>query len=533
MPSQLPEQETALDTSASNDQPEYQPGPAPLAQDDNPTNGETTIENTQQYWEFIPPEGHIASPQSAWHVRCSDEHAPLRWFGLLMGDAGHGTFDSVVASSATRNESYQEQHLPSPELRNYPNHLYLSESTGSLHDQPTSASLPQITVPIAPQSPSTQGLWWSPVKLLDHEIPIFKRFVNRLGLWMDIFDPMKHFSTVVPQIAMCNEGLMKAILGLAARHMSIRPDDSEPAVDRTVAVQYYYETLQYLQEAMKHQSYNRSLELIATVHIVSMYEMIDGTGSGWERHLKGVFWIQRSQGIGAETTGLQGAGWWTWLRQDVWAAFRERRPIYSIHKHVKTYPEMTQYELASRAVYLLAEAVNYSSDKEAKEGENNLRGRIDRADHLWQMIHEWYQNLTIHFRPFPSSREASDGVFKPIWINPSEFGAAVQIANLAKVLICVHKPAPGGLRDCFSRERDLSEAIDTICGIALTIKDEPAMIPSTQCIFASGLYTQNPEKQQAILDLVGKHQDTTGWPVRRLDDELKTEWTNNESTWGR
>lgn len=347
---------------------------------------------------------------------------------------------------------------------------------------------------------------------------------------MDIFDPLKHFSTVVPHICMSNEGLMKAVLGLAARHMSIRPCDSEPVIDRTTAVQYYYETLHYLQDAMKHQSYTRSLELAATAHIVSMYEMIDGSGSGWERHLKGVFWIQRSQNIGAETPGLKGAGWWTWLRQDVWAAFRERRRIYSIHKHVKTYAEMSPYDLASRAVYLLAEAVNYSSDVEVKTGEGDLRGRIDRADYLWGTIDEWFRNLTVHFSQLPWNSTTDESIFKPIWMNPPEFGAAVQMANLAKVLISVNKPAPGGLRECLGREREVSEAIDTICGIALTIKDEPATVLSTQCLFAAGLYTQPAVKRQAILELLAAHQDFTGWPVNRLENELKAEWKNTETS---
>ena len=47
--------------------------------------------------------------------------------------------------------------------------------------------------------------------------------------------------------------------------------------------------------------------------------MIDGFGKGWERHLKGAFWIQRSREINGESGGLEQAVWWAWLRQDVWA----------------------------------------------------------------------------------------------------------------------------------------------------------------------------------------------------------------------
>lgn len=75
---------------------------------------------------------------------------------------------------------------------------------------------------------------------------------------------------------------MKAVLALGARHLSIKPMNSgEANIDRTAAVQYYYETLQYLQSAMRFTSYKNSLELLATVLVVSTYEMIDGAGKGW------------------------------------------------------------------------------------------------------------------------------------------------------------------------------------------------------------------------------------------------------------
>lgn len=62
---------------------------------------------------------------------------------------------------------------------------------------------------------------------------------------------------------------------------------------------------------MRYTTYKNSLELLATVLVVSTYEMIDGAGQGnWERHLKGVFWIQRSRDINGESGGLQQAVWW-------------------------------------------------------------------------------------------------------------------------------------------------------------------------------------------------------------------------------
>jgi hypothetical protein len=123
---------------------------------------------------------------------------------------------------------------------------------------------------------------------------------------------------------------MNAVLALSCRHLSLNPGISidEPP-DRNSALQYYYQTLHYVQKAMRYSSYQTSLELLATTLIISTYEMLDGSRKDWERHLEGVFWIQRSQVIHGESEGLKSAVWWAWLCQDVWAAFREKRKTFT------------------------------------------------------------------------------------------------------------------------------------------------------------------------------------------------------------
>ncbi|GME26710.1 hypothetical protein GTA08_BOTSDO04148 [Neofusicoccum parvum] len=458
------------------------------------------------------------------------EIAPLRWFGLLADDAdnlnpvefneqnlgqrSHATDESSFSSLRAASFSTQGFHSP-------------SVSVGT----PVSGFLPHLSStpgppPEAPVNQAERKYWQTAVTLREHEIPVFKHFVDNLSFWLDLYDPLKHFSSLVPQLAMNNEGLMKSILALSSRHLSIRPGNNGETMDRTAAVQYYSETLQYLQGAMRYESFNRSLELLATALIVSKYEMIDGAGSGWERHLKGVFWIQRSQDINGQSGGLKQAVWWSWLRQDVWAAFRERRRCFSFYKPTRPYQLMDQYDIASRAVYLLAQAVNYASEDERKMGEVNLQLRIERADTLFNMLEEWRMNVTLHFNPLPmtSAETENSGPFKPIWINPPGFAAAVQMHNFARILLLIHQPAAGGYREYLAREKSLNAAIDTVIGLAMTIDYEPAEVVSTQCLFAAGLYASEAFKRDKICELIERHQRGTGWPVQSLADELRGEW---------
>jgi len=150
----------------------------------------------------------------------------------------------------------------------------------------------------------------------DIEVQLLHHYVMHLSGWIDATDPDRQFAVIVPHLALQNQGLASAILALSSLHLSL---DSKPQcnhstlpIEPTAAVQYYNDTLHYLQHAMGDADFLRSDELLATVLIISMFEMIEmkspDQGDHF-RHLQGVFWIQRSQTIHGESQGLKKRIW--------------------------------------------------------------------------------------------------------------------------------------------------------------------------------------------------------------------------------
>lgn len=225
-----------------------------------------------------------------------------------------------------------------------------------------------------------------------------------------------------------NIGLMKAILALSAQHLSRQRSlmNTYPftPVDPNLPVQYYYETLHYVQTALQYDTYAHSEEILATALVISTYEMLDESDSGWQRHLKGVFWIQRSQDVNGASGGIRQAVWWAWLRQDIWAAFRERRKCFSFWKPVKDYPELGEHELASQVIYLFSQAVNYCAEPNAMSDEE----KETRASELLSMLDRWRSFMGSRIKPLPTV--PTNGIFQPVWIHPPEFGQS----NLCKTL---------------------------------------------------------------------------------------------------
>lgn len=195
--------------------------------------------------------------------------------------------------------------------------------------------------------------------------------------------------------------------------------------------------------------------------------MIDGSNQDWERHLKGVFWIRRSQDNDGETGGLRSAVWWAWRRQDVWVAMREWRRVFSFWKPKRPLSVLTSPEMATRATYLLGQCVNYAS-KEEQETYDFSR-RLERGSELLFLLQEWYDNLPAEYSPLRIASATT--VFRRIRIHPPSYAAALQIHSLARVLVILHRPSSGGLDDYRAAQKLLTLSVNTICGIVQTVDE--------------------------------------------------------------
>ncbi|KAI5357699.1 Putative zn(2)-C6 fungal-type DNA-binding domain, fungal transcription factor [Septoria linicola] len=454
-----------------------------------------------------------ASPDSAWSggVPYSAEAASLRWFGLLATDAPRD-FDVSFSPTILHTQSQKGSGLSCDE----------SSSTGTPITQPTGRTN-------AVEAGSDTYVSQDEVFLRDEELPLFQHFVKSLSSWIDLTDPGRSFSTLVPSMALRNTGLMNAILALAARHLSLTTTTAYTreihCSDRTLAADYYDKTLRYLQRVMKVVSYLRSDELLATVLIISTYEMIDGSGSGWERHLKGVFWIQRSQLIHGESQGLKKWIWWAWLRQDIWAAFRERRKILSFYTLTRACADLDFAELVNRAVFLLGQCINYASDVEVEAGRANVPGRLQKGENLWTSLEEWANHFAPHDRRLPTARQ-ENVPFASTWVNPSAASIALQVHHFSRLILLEHVPAIDGLKELSRRVPIVQTSVEMICGIASCTTEAAAIIVSTQCLFAAGMHTHDLGKQEFILDLLYSHQAKTGWPHYDLGAELRGTWAS-------
>lgn len=393
-----------------------------------------------------------------------------------------------------------------------------------------------------------------PIVLQGEETLYLQVYIRDVAPILDLFDPAKHFGNIVPHLALRNLGLMKALLAVAARYVSLNMSDavdidiSTPGTvsglvnsqkhHRQAAAQYYYETLGYLARAMQLPSYTRSSEILATAIMISTYEMFDGSRDEWERHLRGAFWIQRSQDNDGESRGIREAVWWAWVRQDIWAALRERRRTLTIWRPKKPLSSLSANELATRVVYLLAKAICYAS-REAVESQD-LGKRLEEGNNLLQTLEDWFAALPRSYDPIPNTGD-SEQIFEPIWIHPPSHAAAIQTYCLAKILISLNKPSAGSVSAYHECQNVLRDASRTICGLAKAphSADPASAFVSFQCLFggehkcilfrillidAAGQCLRTVTQQEAFIEILQSSIDNCKVAPKSLIGDLRAMW---------
>ncbi|OKL58309.1 hypothetical protein UA08_06446 [Talaromyces atroroseus] len=479
----------------------------------------------------------------------SSSHAPYSWFELLTTDVANLGQDFLLSPSGETTTALGlslavDSGSPSNPLL-VPRNLREKQSFQAAAFGDISAAntnIPPVETPAVVRDDRSCWTLAAPIQLNSVEASIFTHYIHNLSAWQDFFDPLKHFGTLIPHLALNNTGLMKALLALSARHIALcqNKNSTGPAqgpskhdttndaearrISREMSVQFYFETLRYIHKAMHYKSYTGSQELLATVILISTYEMIDGSNQDWERHLKGVFWIQRSQDNDGESGGLRQAVWWTWLQQDIWVALIERRRVFSFWHPKRPLATLTSPELACRAMYLLAQCINYASNEE-REG-NPIDQRAQRGNELLQMLQDWAQHLPPEFSPLPIIQNRNDTVFPPIWIHPPTYAAAVQVHYLSQIIVLMHRPLNGGPLDYSIVQRTIRRAVDIVCGIAKTIDEgsTQANYISVLCLFVAGTNLHVNQERALVLDLIESCEQRISWSNRSLRTELESEW---------
>lgn len=161
---------------------------------------------------------------------------------------------------------------------------------------------------------SLQLLDTSPNHLTSEEARLLRLFSAEVGQWMDLSDLSQTFSRKICRLAVHDPLLKAAVVACAAKQQYLTGKLLDGML---TARRNYNAAISLLIDRLRESEQPfAGFGFTATV-ICSCYEMLDATGSDWQKHLDGVFSFSRVRSVNGSSGGIEQAGFWSIARQEV------------------------------------------------------------------------------------------------------------------------------------------------------------------------------------------------------------------------
>lgn len=298
------------------------------------------------------------------------------------------------------------------------------------------------------------------------EAMLLRYYVENLAPLFDMCDHDRHFATVVPQRAVICPPLMNACLAASAKRLSRINNFDVTVVDR-----YHQKCLDALIPALSSTAAVMDENLLTAIVLLRFMEELDVpiASSTAESHLIGTRVFIAAQGKSQNFTGLRLAAFWVALRQEIFMAFIQARPVHpnfaldNLSRFVR--PDDNGCSFANMTIVHCAACVRY------------CYGSEEQSIGAWQRLKEsqdaWWDARPWIFYPMYTD-DGLDGFFpEELYLNDA-IVTGVQHYLLAQMLMAAHNPkapklGPGQAMAFRAINEEIKKTVKLICGIAEVI----------------------------------------------------------------
>ncbi|KAK3360406.1 hypothetical protein B0T25DRAFT_565304 [Lasiosphaeria hispida] len=347
------------------------------------------------------------------------------------------------------------------------------------------------------------------------EAVLFRHFVQKLAIWLDLCDPEQNFQTKIPKQAGTCTVLMNAIFALASRHMSHVSNHDPLASNR-----YIGECLKHLKPILHYPDTMRDENLFAATIIQRVWEEMEVVIMGQD-HQGYMLSIHRFVENGRLTPGsLSAAAFWIGLRQEIYIAVMscEKVRVRLVPSLIdQSFSDASDYMWANRAVVHCAEVLNFCFGDEYRSATRPARwSELD----AWNK--QWSSNLPPYCAPIFNDKD-SDSRFPEIWYHKSCHAIGAQHHILAALFLARYDPNMGAYTDMKERIQSL---VRRICGIGLGNQwTPPSMFTACMAIAAfAGECFCDRRDQEAILGILRKTEKDHARPTKAVQEEMMRKW---------
>jgi hypothetical protein len=351
---------------------------------------------------------------------------------------------------------------------------------------------------------------------------LFDNFVQNLAFWLDLCDPAQHFQKDIPQKARTSQILLNAIFALSARHLNLT-DKYDPFA----STRYHNECIASLKNMMADAVTFQNASLFAATIILRVLEELEMPVMASQVHLTGIKHFVDARDRYAGEGGLSEACFWVGLRQEIYSAVTNHKPIQLSLGHFvvdRSTSVADDYTWANRAVVLCADVINccFTGFEVPRDTWMALR---NYATQWWESMPPSF--YPIHERP---ARPHEGVAFPEIILTDGCHIIGKQHHLLSCIILAIFNPdiprfGPGRKAAVRKMEKENIATVRHLCGIGLhNSATPPALFTASMGISICGHLFEDRSDQQAVLEVLIETERRHARPTAAIQKALKEDW---------
>lgn len=384
----------------------------------------------------------------------------------------------------------------------------------------------------------------------EEEIHYMHVFIEEVGVWMDSLDNNKHFSRIIPYLALKSPMLLNAFLACGVKHLTLV--NSQYNDDRAL---FYYDTATtQLLRSLQNPDRNTA-ECATTAVVLNVYEIMSEKPTARMSHIAGARALIRECGWNAKSTGIGAACFWLNIGMEVLSclAFNWQTAWdpdqWGLDMDVLLNMEDGNADGAGRTdrmdlggggaeelwvhriFYIVAKIANFRAniprfqEPSPHDEQVRLQSRYTEWKRLRGLCDTWNSNCPRPMRPYgyaPANQSRTGSAFPNIWLIKRAAVIGRLYYHTAMCLLAQIDPLS-------SRDNEQNRTIQIhhahqVCGIVAHTKDRGvASVAIRSLAIASSVLTKRHE-QEEVIDILDRINKETGWRLGKVHDELKKAW---------
>lgn len=203
----------------------------------------------------------------------------------------------------------------------------------------------------------------------EEEIYYMQVFINEVAIWMDSFDHQKHFSRIVPFLALKSPMLLNAALACGIKHLTLTNQN----YDEDKVLIYYDTATQQLLRSLQNPDRNMT-ECATTAAVLNVYEIMSESPQARMGHIAGARALIRECNWNAKSTGIGAACFWLNIGMEVLSCL-------AFNWQTAWDPDQWGLDVS----FLSGESDRQSSEADAEQSEGHMRYAVGGSgeDEAW------------------------------------------------------------------------------------------------------------------------------------------------------